>query len=53
LELSETNGIGVKYGFMLGLKKLLLLNSLSQTIINKKEKINNKQKERKSKPSLN
>ena len=32
------NGVGVKYGFILGLKKLLLLNSISQTITNKKEK---------------
>jgi len=43
----------VKYGFILGLKKLLLLNSISQTITNKKEK--NKQtnkKKEKSKPSL-
>jgi len=51
LELSETNGVGVKYGFILGLKELLLLNSISQTITNKKEKAN-KQKEIKSKPSL-
>ena len=49
MELSETNGVGVKYGFILGLKELLLLKSISQTIINKKEKSNNKQKERKSK----
>jgi len=34
----------VKYGFILGLKELLLLNSISQIIINKKEKANNKQK---------
>jgi len=38
----------VKYEFILGLKEVLLLNSISQTIINKKEKANNKQKERKS-----
>ena len=46
LELSESNGISVKYGFILGLKELLLLNSISQTITNRKEK-SNKQKERK------
>jgi len=46
------NEADVKYGFILGLKKLLLLNFISQTITNKKEKENNKQKERKSKPSL-
>jgi len=54
LELSESNGVGVKYEFILGLKELLLLNSISQTITNKKGKANNKQKEKekKSKPSL-
>jgi len=53
LELSESNGVGVKYGFMLGLDKLLLLNSISLTITNKKEKATNKQKrKKKSKPSL-
>ena len=45
LELFD-NEIDVKYGFILGLKKLLL-NFISQTITNKKEKTN-KQKERKS-----
>ena len=30
--------VDVKYGFIFGLKKLLLLNSISQTITNKKEK---------------
>ena len=30
LELSESNEVGVKYGFMLGLKELLLLKSISQ-----------------------
>ena len=52
MELSESNRVGVKYGFIFGLKELLLLNSISQTITNKKEKANNKQKERKSKSSL-
>ena len=47
LKLSKTNGVGVRYGFILGLKELLLLNSISHTITNKKEKSNNKQKERK------
>jgi len=42
LELSESNGVDVKYGFILGLKKLLLMNFISQTITNKKEKTNNK-----------
>ena len=45
MKFSETNGVGVKYGFILGLKELLLLNFISQTITNKKEKSNNKQKE--------
>jgi len=53
LELFEINRVGVKYEFIFGLKELLLLNSISQTITNKKEKANNKQKEKKiSKPSL-
>ena len=39
----------MKYGFILGLKELLLLNFISQTIINKKEKANNKQKEKEKK----
>jgi len=47
LELSETNGVSVKYEFIFGLKELLLLNSISQTITNKKEKANKKQKEKK------
>ena len=49
LELSESNEVGVKYGFILGLKELLLLNSISQTFTNKKEKTNkqtNKKKEK-------
>ena len=44
MELSESNRVGVKYGFIFGLKELLLLNSISQTITNKKEKASNKQK---------
>jgi len=47
LELSETNGVGVKYGFILGLKELLLLNSISQTITNKKEKASKQTKRKK------
>ena len=38
LELFESNEVDVKYGFILGLKELLLVNSISQTITNKKEK---------------
>jgi len=48
LKLSESNGVGVKYGFILGLKELLLLNSILQTITNKKKKkkqTTNKKKE--------
>ena len=30
LKLSKSNGVGVEYGFMLGLKELLLLKSISQ-----------------------
>jgi len=37
----------MKYGFILRLKELLFLNSISQTITNKKEKASNKQKEKK------
>jgi len=49
LELSESNEVGVKYGFILGLKELLLLNSISQTNTNKqKSKQTNKQKEKKN-----
>ena len=47
LELFESNEVCVKYEFILGLKELLLLNSISQTIT-KKEKANNKQKNRKN-----
>ena len=42
LELSESNEVGVKYGFILGLKKLLLLKSISQ-FTRKKNKQTNKQ----------
>ena len=49
LELSESNEVGVKYGFVLGLKKLLLLDFISQTITNKKEKANKQIKRKKSK----
>jgi len=50
LELSKSNEVGEKYGFILGLKELLL-KSISQTIINKKEKSKqpNKHKKEKSK----
>ena len=38
----------MKYGFIFGLKEFLLLNFISQTITNKKEKkSNNNQKEEK------
>ena len=48
LELSETNGVGVKYGFIFGLKELLLLNSISQTITNKKKEQTTNKKKRKN-----
>jgi len=41
LKLSESTEVGVKYGFILGLKKLFLLKSISQ--FTKKEKQTNKQ----------
>ena len=41
LKLSESNEIGVKYGFILGMKKLLLLKSISQ--FTKKKKQTNEQ----------
>jgi len=42
----------VKYGFILRLKKILL-NSISQTITNKKEKTNKQiKRKKKSKPSI-
>ena len=46
LELFESNEVGVKYRFILGLKELLL-KSISQTNTNKKEKANKQTKERK------
>ena len=49
MELFESNGVGVKYGFIFGLKELLLLKSISQTITNK----NNKQKEKKNQNQAN
>ena len=51
LELFD-NEVDVKYGFIVGLKKLLLLNSISQTNTKKKEKTNKQTKRNKnSKPS--
>ena len=47
LGLSESNGVDVKYGFILRLKELLLLDSISQTITNKKEKANKQTKRKK------
>ena len=54
LKLSESNKVGVKYRFILELKELLLLNFISQSITNKKEKANKqiKRKKEKSKSSL-
>jgi len=50
LELFESNEVGVKYGFILGLKKLLLLKSISQTNTNKRQKaIKQTKKKEKSK----
>jgi len=46
LELFESNEVDVKYGFVLGLKKLLL-KSISQTQTNKKEKANKQTKRKK------
>ena len=45
LELLESNEVDVKYGFILGLKELLL-RSISQTNTNKKEKQTNKKKDK-------
>jgi len=42
LKLSESNEVGVKYGFILGLKELLLLYSISQKNTNKKKRQTNK-----------
>ena len=48
LELSESNGIGVKYGFILGLKGLLLLNSIRKQSQTKKKKQTTNKKKRKN-----
>ena len=48
LELSESDEVEVKYGFMFGLKELLLLNAISHKKITKKKESNNKQKEKKN-----
>jgi len=50
LDLSEPNKVGVKYEFILGLKKLLL-KSISQTNTNKK-KTKKQTKEKENKPML-
>ena len=53
LELSESSEVEVKYEFILGLKKLLLLKSISQ--FTKKIKTNKQQikkKEKENKPML-
>ena len=51
-ELSESNEIGVKYGFMLGLKELLFLKCISQYTKKKTNKQTNKDKEKENKPIL-
>ena len=48
-ELSESNEVGVKHGFILRLKKLLLLKSISQFIEKETNKQTNKQRKRKRK----
>jgi len=57
LELYESNRVGVKYGFILVLKELLLLNSISKKIQTKKKRKSKQQTKRKekekSKPRLN
>ena len=53
LELSESNEVSVKYGFILGLEKLLLLNFISQTNTNKKEKTNKQTKRNKNQNQAN
>jgi len=51
LELFKSNEVDVKYGFILGLKELLL-KSISHANTNKKEKANKQRKRKKiSKPS--
>ena len=49
LELSESNEIRVKYEFILGLKKLLLLKSISQFTKKKTNKQTKKERKRKRK----
>ena len=49
LELSELNEVGVKYGFILGLKKLLLLKSISQFTKEKNKQTNKQIKKKKRK----
>ena len=48
-ELSETNEVKVKYGFILGLKKLLLLKSISQFTKKKNKQTNKYRKKEKRK----
>ena len=45
-ELSESNEVGVKYRFIFGLKKLLLLKSISQYTKKQTNKQTNKEKEK-------
>ena len=53
LELSESNEVRVKFGFIFGLKKLLLLKSISQFTRKKKtNKQTNKEKEKENKLML-
>jgi len=52
LELSESIEVRVKYGFILGLKKLLLLKSISQFTKKKNNKQTNKEKEKEKKTGL-
>ena len=57
LKLSESNEVGVKYGFILGLKKFLLLKSISQFTKKEnkqtnKQTIKEKEKEKENKPML-
>ena len=48
-ELSESNEVKVKYGFILGLKKLLLLKFISQFTKKKTNRQANKQTKKKRK----
>jgi len=52
LELSASNEVRVKYGFILRLKKLLLKSISQQTQIKRKSKQTNKQKRKKNQTSL-